>query len=67
MTNAEQQAYEVFLNEAILQAQKWEYLARATMVSLECIETCVMINNSGAALLEIDNARRHFETLEDAA
>ena len=68
MTQAEQQAYEVFLDEQYKEAQKWEYLARHLLVSLECVETCLMIDKPEAAQMEIDNARRHFETLtKDAA
>jgi hypothetical protein len=67
MNHAEQQAYEVLLNEAIETAQKWEYLARAAMVSHDCVETCLMIGKPDAALHEIDNARRHFERMTEEA
>lgn len=69
MTNAEQQAYEVLLAEAERERQKWEYLAHMLYVSNDCIETMLMIGKPDAALVELNNARRHFERLtqENAA
>ena len=66
MNQAEQQAYEVLLQEAEAARQKWEYLARMLLVSNDCIETCILIGKPDAALIEADNARRHFERLTAA-
>lgn len=67
MTEAEQQAYEVLLQEAEARAQKWQDLAIRAMVSVDCIETCLSIERYDLALQETAKAIRDYEDALKAA
>jgi hypothetical protein len=67
MTRAEQQAYEVLLQEAEQKAEFWKQVAMNAIVSIDCIETCLSIERHDLALQETAKAIRDYEDKVKAA
>jgi hypothetical protein len=61
MTHAEQQAYEVLLQEAEQERAKWEAIAKRLYVRMDCVESMLAIGRYDLAEQETRKAIREFE------
>ena len=67
MTRAEQQAYEVLLQEAEAKRQEWEAIARRLHVAMDCVESMLCIERYDLAAQETAKAIRDYEAKVKAA